>query len=76
MKFNVTVDYKHTYKLQTKCFIVQQLQMRHSNRSVFEVMSHLQRVEINSSHVYTKLNTRLRNNFYVVCGDGLCLESQ
>jgi len=65
MKFNVTVAYTHTYKLVTKCLVVQQLQMRHSNRSTFEVMSHLQRVEISSSHMYTKLNTRLRNYLFI-----------
>ena len=45
-------------------FFGQQLQIRRSNRSNFEVMSHFQTIEISSSTVYTKLNTRLRNYLY------------
>ena len=41
------------------------LQMRHSNRSNFEVMSHIRRVEISTINAYTKLNTRLRNYFFI-----------
>jgi hypothetical protein len=60
---------------------MQQLQIRHSNRFNFEVMSDFQGKEIDTSNVQTNLITRLHNYLFItsdhlVYGDGLYFGKQ